>query len=75
MFFNNCIEKNQNKTHFEKGTSESLYYLAIIPPLIYATISVMKNLQHNFPKMRVGGSKAVWKKHSSLFLLTHIYNI
>ena len=57
MFFNNCIEKNQNKTHFEEGTSESLYYLAIIPPLIYATISVMKNLQHNFPKMRVGGSK------------------
>ena len=23
-FFNNCIEKNQNKTHFEEGTSESL---------------------------------------------------
>ena len=22
MFFNNCIEKNQNKTHFEEGTSE-----------------------------------------------------
>ena len=22
-FFNNCIEKNQNKTHFEEGTSES----------------------------------------------------
>ena len=21
-FFNNCIEKNQNKTHFEEGTSE-----------------------------------------------------
>ena len=51
-FFNNCIEKNQNKTHFEEGTSESLYYLAIIPPRIYATISVIKKLQHNFPKMR-----------------------
>ena len=24
VFFNNCIEKNQNKTHFEEGTSESL---------------------------------------------------
>ena len=35
MFFNNCIEKNQNKTHFEEATSESLYYLAIIPPRIY----------------------------------------
>ena len=23
MFFNNCIEKNKNKTHFEEGTSES----------------------------------------------------
>ena len=22
-FFNNCIEKNQKKTHFEEGTSES----------------------------------------------------
>ena len=22
-FFNYCIEKNQNKTHFEEGTSES----------------------------------------------------
>ena len=21
MFFNNCIEKNQNKTHFEEGSS------------------------------------------------------
>ena len=21
MLFNNCIEKNQNKTHFEKGSS------------------------------------------------------
>ena len=38
MFFNNCIEKNQNKTQFEEGTSESLNHLAIIPPRIYATI-------------------------------------
>ena len=36
---------------------------------------VYKNMQHNFPKMMVGGSKAVWNKQSSLFLLTHIYNI
>ena len=38
--FNNCIEKNQNQTHFEKDTSESLYYLALIPPCTYATISI-----------------------------------
>ena len=49
-FFNNCIEKNQNKTHFEEGTSESLYYLAIIPPRIYATISVIKNCNIIFLK-------------------------
>ena len=61
MIFTNCIEKNQNRTHFEEGTSESLYYLAIIPPRIYATISVLTNLQYNFPKMRRGHtSKAVW---------------
>ena len=55
MFFNNCIEKNQNKTYLEEGTSESPYYLAIIPPRIYANISIIKNLQHNFPKMRGWG--------------------
>ena len=62
MFCNNCIEKNQNQTHFEKGTSESLYYLALIPPCIYAaTISIIKKLQYNFPKMKGGGgSKAIW---------------
>ena len=51
-FFNNCIEKNQNKTHFEEGIS---YYLALILPCIYATISITKKLQYNFPKMRGGG--------------------
>ena len=50
-FFNNCIEKNQNKTHFEEGIS---YYLALIPPSIYAKISIIKNLHYNFPKMRGG---------------------
>ena len=34
IFFNNCIEKNHNKTHLEEGTSESLHYLVIIPPRI-----------------------------------------
>ena len=73
LLFNNCIEKNQNKTHFEEGTYESLHYLAIIPPCIYATISIIKNLQHNFPKMRRGGSKVVWNcsKNSSDLVYFH----
>ena len=30
------------------------YYLALVPPCIYSTISIIKHLQHNFPKMRRG---------------------
>ena len=33
------------------------YYLAIIPPCICATTSIIKNWQHNFPKMRVGDQR------------------
>ena len=44
LFFKNCIEKNQNKTPFEEGTSESLYYLTTIPPHLYATISFIKKI-------------------------------
>ena len=58
-FFNNCIEKNQNQTHFGEGTSESLYYLALIPIGIYATISIQKICNIIFRKWG-GGSKAVW---------------
>ena len=39
-----------------------------MPPCINVTISIIINLQYNFPKMR-GGSKAVWnfsKKSSNL---------
>ena len=43
MFFNNRIDKNQNQTHSEEGTSESLHYLALIIPCIYATISIINN--------------------------------
>ena len=35
------------------------YCPSIISPRIYETISVIKNLQYDFPKMR-GGSNAVW---------------
>ena len=95
FFFNNCIEKNQNKTHFEEGSSSSSlsyqskgpvplsnqmnfskrqlgptphstwfpifgnheqtcisYYLVLVPPCIYWTISIINNLQHNYPKIR-----------------------
>ena len=98
MFFNNCIEKNQNKTHFEEGSSSHTslrdrsryqirwifrkvsnsswspptptsqngphlwqssacisYYLALVPSLIYLTISIIKYLQHNFPKLKGRG--------------------
>ena len=33
-------DKNQNKTHFDEGTSESLYYLAIIPPRIAVIVVI-----------------------------------
>ena len=54
MLFDHEIDTKVVNSHFEEGTSEPLYYLAIIPPRIYATISVIKNLHHNFPKMRGG---------------------
>ena len=60
-FFKNCIEKNQNKTPFEEGTSESLYYLTTIPPHLYATISfIKKNCNIVFRKWGGWGPKAVW---------------
>ena len=37
--------------------SKNSYYPAIISPRIYATISVMKNLQYYFPKKRGGGRR------------------
>ena len=39
------------------------YYRILIPPCIYATLSIIKNLQYNFPKMKEGGRggwKSVW---------------
>ena len=58
MYSNNCIEKNQNKTHFEEGTSESLYYLTTIPPHLYATISFIKKIAIQFSENEgVGGQR------------------
>ena len=48
---------------------------AIIPPRIYETISILKNVQHNFQKMRGGGQRLfgifpkihlLWYRHPSL---------
>ena len=57
----------QGMFFFDNCTSESLYYLANMPPRIHATISIINSLQYNFPKMRGGGSNTVWNfsKNSS----------
>ena len=44
-------------TYIWKSCACISYYLAIIPPRIYATISVIKNLQYNFRKMKGGGRR------------------
>ena len=52
-FFNNCIEKNQNKTHFEEGMC--MHFILSGPHAslhICNHIHYKKKLQHNFPKMR-----------------------
>ena len=61
MFFNNCIDENQNKVHFEEGSSEPLTFEGFVASL--------KNLQYNFPKMRGGGPKAVWNFSENSFIL------
>ena len=48
MFFTNCIEANQNGPYLWKSSACILYYLALIPPCIYATISIIKKMQYNF---------------------------
>ena len=68
-FLNICIEKNQNKWHFEEEKVYACisYYLALIPPCIYATVSIIKNCNIIFQKWGGGGAKAVWNfsKNSS----------
>ena len=66
----------QNGPYLWKSCACMSYYLAIIPPCIYATISIIKYLQHDFPKMR-GGSKAVWvfsKNSSDLVAGSFLYS-
>ena len=61
MFFNNCIEKIKTRHTLNKACVCISYYLA----LMYTSLHICnhihyKKLQHNFPKMRGGGAKAVW---------------
>ena len=48
----------QNGLYLWKSCACISYYLAIIPLRMYATISVIKNFHHNYPKIR-RRSKAV----------------
>ena len=61
------------RPHIWKSCACISYYLALVPPCIYSTISIIKNLQHDFPKMR-GGSKAVWNfsEYSSVLVATPV---
>ena len=44
----------QNGLYLWKSCACISYYLALVPPYIYSTISIIKKLKHNFPKMRGG---------------------
>ena len=67
MFLSTIVLRKSKTRHtLKKACTCISYYLVLIPPCIYVTISIIKKMQHNFPKMR-GGSKAVWNfsKNSS----------
>ena len=48
-----------------KSCARISYYLALVPPRIYSTISIVKKMQYNFPKSE-GGLKAVWNFSENL---------
>ena len=48
------MRKIKTRHTLKKACACISYYLALIPPCIYATISIIKRLQQNFPKMRGG---------------------
>ena len=45
----------QNGPYLWKSCASISYYLALVLPCIYSTISIIRKLQHNFPKMRGEG--------------------
>ena len=59
----------QNGLYLWKSCACISYYLALVPPYIYSTISIIKKLKHNFPKMRGGGQRpyGIFSKNSSNF--------
>ena len=72
---------SQNGPYLWKSCAGISYYLAIIPPCIYATISIIKKLQHNFPQMRGGGQRPfgifpkihpIWQRDPSLGLKKNV---
>ena len=67
MFLSTIVLRKSKTRHtWKKACACISYYLVLIHPCKYVTISIIKKLQHNFPKMR-GGSKSVWNssKNSS----------
>ena len=63
----------QNGPYLWKSCACISYYLVIISPCIYTTISVIKNLQHNFPKMRRGGRRPFGSGTLPLFGVVCMY--
>ena len=53
MFFNNCIEKNQNKTHFEEAPPPPTPPTQL-PATFEGSVAIIKKAQYDFPKMRGG---------------------
>ena len=55
MFFNNCIDKNQNKVHFEEGSSE--------PPPHFrkAMLQIFKGVTDGTPLYQFHGQIALFK--------------
>ena len=76
MFFSTIVlRKIKTRQPLKKACACISYYLALIPPCINATISIRKNQQYDFPKMRGGGRRPfgffpkyclIWQRHPSL---------
>ena len=49
---------SQNSTYLWKSCPCISYYLTLVPPFIYSSISIIKSLQHNFPKIGWRGGES-----------------
>ena len=70
---NFILRKIKTRHTLKKACACISYYLALIPPCIYATISIIKKLQHNFPKMRGGGQRpfGIFPKNNPIWYRDH----